>query len=80
MKENYCYLIDSGLDFYKIKQDKIQELFNNKTLTKEDITEHLGCEDITDLIENLLVNFKLYNKYYIQYIIYNLNDLLIELD
>ena len=65
---------------YKVRQSKIQELLNNKDIAPLDIKEMIGSEDITDLIEYLLVEYKLYNKYGIQFIIDHLNDCICDLE
>ena len=80
MKKNYCYIVDSGMQVIKVRQNKIQELLDKKDITPLDINEQVGNEDITDLIEYLLVEYKLYNKYNIQYIIDYLNDIICEIE
>lgn len=80
MEKNYCYIVDSGMQVIKVKQNKIQELLDKKDITPLDINEQVGNEDITDLIEYLLVEYKLYNKYNIQYIIDYLNDIICEIE
>ena len=80
MKNNYCYIIDSGMQLLKIKQEKIQQLLNNKDIAPLDIKEKIGNEDITDLIDYLLVEYKLYNKYDIQYILDYLNDIICDIE
>ena len=67
-KENMCYLVDSGMNITTIKQDVIQGLIDNKTIGRLDIKEQVCCEDILDLIDELLVKFKLWNKYDMEYI------------
>ena len=79
-KENMCYLVDSGMNITTIKQDKIQELIDNKTIGRLDIKEQVCCEDILDLIEELLVKFKLWNKYDIEYICEHLQDIICEME
>jgi len=78
--ENYCYIIDSGMQVIKLRQRKIQELLDKKDIAPLDIKEKIGNEDITDLIDYLLVEYKLYNKYDIQYIIDYLNDIICEIE
>lgn len=80
MEKEYCYIIDSGLQVIKVRQSKIQELLNNKDIAPLDINSIVGSEDITDLIEYLLVEYRLYNKYDIQFIIDHLNDCICELE
>lgn len=77
---DYCYIVDSGMQVIKVKQNKIQELLDKKDITPLDINEQVGNEDITDLIEYLLVEYKLYNKYNIQYIIAYLNDIICKIE
>lgn len=79
-KENMCYLVDSGMNITTIKQDVIQELIDNKTIGRLDIKEQVCCEDILDLIEELLVKFKLWNKYDIEYICEHLQDIICEME
>ena len=79
-KENMCYIVDSSMSVTTIKQDKIQELIDNKTIGRLDIKEQVCCEDILDLIEELLVKFKLWNKYDIEYICEHLQDIICEME
>ena len=79
-KENMCYLVDSGMNITTIKQDVIQGLIDNKTIGRLDIKEQVCCEDILDLIEELLVKFKLWNKYDIEYICEHLQDIICEME
>lgn len=79
-KENMCYLVDSGMNITTIKQDVIQELIDNKTIGRLDIKEQVGCEDILDLIDELLVKFKLWNKYDMGYICEHLQDIICEME
>ena len=74
--ENYCYIVDSGLQVIKLRQSKIQELLDKKDIAPLDIKEQVGNEDITDLIDYLLVEYKLHNKYDIQLIVDYLEDVL----
>lgn len=74
--KNYCYIVDSGLQVMKLRQDKIQELLDKKDIAPLDIKEQVGNEDITDLIDYLLVEYKLHNKYDIQLIVDYLEDVL----
>lgn len=75
--ENYCHIIDSDLQVVKVKQNDIQELLDKKALKPIEI---VGSEGITDLIDYLLVEHKLYNKYDIQYIIDYLNDIMCDFE
>ena len=79
-KENMCYLVDSGMNITTIKQDVIQGLIDNKTIGRLDIKEQVCCEDILDLIEELLVKFKLWNNYDIEYICEHLQDIICEME
>lgn len=78
--ENYCYIIDSGMQILKLRQDKIQELLDKKDIAPLDIKENVGSEDITDLIDYLLVEYKLHNKYDIQLIIDYLDDVICDIE
>lgn len=80
MKENYCYIVDSSMTTYKIKQDKIQELFNEKELKSEDVEEQLGNETILDLIDTMLYAFNRYNKWEIQFILDYYNAVMCDLE
>ena len=79
-KENMCYLVDSGMNITTIKQDKMQELIDNGTISGLDIKEQVGSEDILDLIDELLFKFKLWNKYDIGYICEHLQDIICEME
>ena len=79
-KENMCYIVDSSMSVTTIKQDKIQELIDNKTIGRLDIKEQVCCEDILDLIDELLVKFKLWNKYDMEYICEHLQDIICEME
>lgn len=79
-KENMCYLVDSGMNITTIKQDVIQGLIDNKTIGRLDIKEQVCCEDILDLIDELLVKFKLWNKYDVEYICEHLQDIICEME
>lgn len=76
----YCYIVDSGMQILKVRQNKIQALLETKDIAPLDIKEKIGSEDITDLIDYLLVEYKLYNKYDIQYILDYLNDIMCDLE
>lgn len=78
MKENYCLIIDSGMNILKVKQSKIQELLDNKDIAPLDIKEQIGIEDITELIEEILIQFNAHNKFELRYVIQFLEDLIIE--
>ena len=80
MNKEYCYIVDSGMNITTIKQDIIQKLIDNKTIGRLDIKEQVGCEDILDLIDELLVKFKLWNKYDIGYICEHLQDIICEME
>ena len=80
MNKNYCLIIDSGMDVLKVKQEKIQKLLDNKDIAPLDIKEHLGSEDIIDLIDTIIVNFNMYNKYDIQYIVDCLNNVICDFE
>jgi hypothetical protein len=78
--KDMCYLVDSGMNITTIKQDVIQELIDNKTIGRLDIIEQVGCEDILDLIDELLIKFKLWNKYDMGYICEHLQDIICEME
>lgn len=80
MKNNYCYIVDSGMQVIKVKQDKIQKLLDNKDIAPLDINEQIGNEDITDLLEYLITEYKLYNKYDLQYIVDYFNDIICDIE
>jgi hypothetical protein len=80
MSKEYCYLVDSDMNITTIRQNVIQELIDNKTIGRLDIIEQVGCEDILDLIEELLVQFELWNKYDIGYICEHLQDIICEIE
>ena len=80
MSKEYCYLVDSGMNITTIRQNVMQELINNKTIGRLDIIEQVGCEDILDLIDELLVKFKLWNKYDMGYICEHLQDVICEME
>jgi hypothetical protein len=79
-KEVYCYIIDNGMQVLKVKQSKIQKLLENKDIAPLDIMEQVGSEDITDLIDYLLCEYNLYNRYDIQFIIDYFNDIVCDLE
>ena len=74
--KDMCYIVDSGMNITTIKQDKMQELIDNGTISRLDIIEQVGCEDILDLIDELIVKFGLYSKYDIGYICEHLQDII----
>ena len=80
MNKEYCYLVDSGMNITTIKQNVIQELIDNKTIGRLDIIEQVGSEDILDLIDELLIKFKLWNKYDMGYICEHLQDVICEME
>lgn len=79
-KEKYCYIIDNGMQVMKVKQKTIQELLDKKEIAPLDIKEIVGSESITDLIDYLLCEYNLYNRYDIQYIIDYLNDVICDIE
>jgi hypothetical protein len=80
MKENYCYIVDSSMTTYKIKQDKVQRLFSTKELKSEDVEEQLGNEDIIELLDTMLYAFGCFDKYNIQYLLDHYNDVMCDLE
>ena len=80
MENNYCYIVDSGMQVLKVKQKVIQELLDNKGIAPLDIAEQVGSEDITDLLEYLIVEYKLYDKYNLQYIVDYFNDAICDIE
>lgn len=79
-KEKYCYIIDNGMQVMKVKQKTIQELLDKKEIAPLDIKEIVGSENITDLIDYLLCEYNLYNRYDMQYIIDYLNDVICDIE
>lgn len=78
--EDYCYIVDSGMNITKIRQSKMQELLDKKEISPLDIKEQVGSENITDLIDYLLVEFKSYDKFDIQLILNYLNDIMCDFE
>ena len=77
MKENYCHIVDSGLQVVKVKQKDIQQLLDKNILKPVEV---VGSEDINDLIDYLLCEHKLHNKYDIQHIVDYLYDIICNME
>lgn len=77
-KQLCCKVVDSSMTTWTLKQDKMQELFNN--LKEKDIISQVGNEDITELLWELICSFGYNNKYDLERIINNLQDILLEIE
>lgn len=54
-KEKVCYLIDSGMNLYTIKEKAIKDSFD-KCISPLDIVSQVGNENIEELIQELKYN------------------------
>ena len=71
-----CKVIDSDMNLWTIKQEKMQELFSN--LAPLDIIEQIGNEDIFELVWEIISSFKC-DKYDLEYIVNRLNDIIVDM-
>jgi hypothetical protein len=71
-----CKVIDSDMNLWTIKQEKMQELFSN--LAPLDIIEQVGNEDIFELVWEIICSFKC-NKYDLEYIVNRLNEIIVDM-
>jgi hypothetical protein len=71
-----CKVIDSDMNLWTIKQEKMQELFSN--LSPLDIIEQVGNEDIFELVWEIICSFKC-NKYDLEYIVNRLNEIIVDM-
>ena len=77
-KQLCCIVIDSGMNTWVVKQEKLQDLFS--TLKREDIISQVGNEDIFELLWEIIYRFKCNNKYELEDIVNRLNDIIIDME
>lgn len=76
MKDLKCFVIDSSMTMWTLKQEKMQKIFDN--LSPLDIVSQVDNEDIVELIEEIICNFNKNNVYDLDYIINRLLDIKLE--
>lgn len=76
MKDLNCFVIDSSMTIWTLKQEKMQKIFDN--LSPLEIISQVGNEDIVELIMEIICNFKKNNVYDLDYIINKLQDIKLE--
>lgn len=57
-KEKLCYLIDSNLNLYIIKEKAVAECIYNKNIAPLDIVSQVANENIEELIQELKYNLR----------------------
>lgn len=76
MKDLKCFVIDSSMTIWTLKQEKMQKIFDN--LSPLEIISQVDNEDIVELITEIICNFKKDNVYDLDYIINELQDIKLE--
>lgn len=76
MKDLKCFIIDSSMTIWTLKQEKMQKIFDN--LSPLEIISQVNNEDIVELIMEIICNFKKDNVYDLDYIINELQDIKLE--
>lgn len=76
MNDSKCFVIDSSMTMWTLKQEKMQKIFDN--LSPLDIVSQVDNEDIVELIEEIICNFNKNNVYDLDYIINRLLDIKLE--
>lgn len=56
MNQELCYLIDSNLNLYIIKEKAVAECINSKHIAPLDIVSQVANENIEELIQELKYN------------------------
>jgi len=74
-EELRCYIVDSDMNIYTLKQKKIQQLLDNKDIAPLDIISQVDNDDLTSLLWEIICNFKHDNIYDLDCIINNLLDI-----
>ena len=77
-KDLKCYVVDSGMNLWVFKQEKMQKIFNN--ISPLDIESQIGNEDIFELLWEFIVRFKCSNKYELEDIVNRLNDIIVDME
>jgi hypothetical protein len=76
MEDLKCFVIDSSMTIWTLKQEKMQKIFDN--LSPLEIISQVDNEDIVELIIEIICNFKKDNVYDLDYIINELQDIKLE--
>lgn len=75
-----CYIVDSNMNIYTLKQKKIQQLLDNKDIAPLDIISQVDNEDIVDLLWEIIYNYRHDNVYDLGLIIDRLNDIKLDIE
>lgn len=80
MKEDlFCYVIDSSIVLYKVKQEKMQDIFN-KEISPLDIKQEVANEDIFDLIYEIICEFDCNDKFNLEYFSNELQNIICDME